>query len=212
MPQVQEDRPPYVVFAIHALEDRDASITKGHYVTKDVAFAHITPMGSKDQVEVRADEWFAQLAADVEQGRFKREWLLGYKDSFKAWEEGRDPNVEGTSVLLWPILSPSQLQACQQARVRSVEDIAAANEETLSRLGMGARALKQRAIDWLAASQNTGKVSEELSSLKVKVEELTTANGSLQSKVAELETALAAAKAALPAAPDSTTAGGARKL
>lgn len=70
MPAVAEARPPYVMFETRAVEDRAASLEKGHYVTRDVDYAIITPMGSKDRTERVIKEWFDQLQQQVAEGRF----------------------------------------------------------------------------------------------------------------------------------------------
>lgn len=49
--ELQKDRPPYVEFVIHPVEDRAASIESGCYTAKDVVFAHIMPFGGKDIIE-----------------------------------------------------------------------------------------------------------------------------------------------------------------
>ena len=52
MPEIMQARPPYVQFEMRAVEDRQASIDAGHYVAKDVAYAIITPAGSRVDPEV----------------------------------------------------------------------------------------------------------------------------------------------------------------
>ena len=164
--QVAEDRPPYVSFEIKAIEDRTASIAKGHYVTKDVDFAVITPQGSKDRTEREVTDWFAQMENQVQEQRFPRPWLLHFRASYTAWKEGQELPATGTPIVTWPVLLPSQVRSCIDARVRSVEDLATANEETLARIGMGGRTLKTKAVSWLAAASENGKVAEELTALK----------------------------------------------
>ena len=90
MPAIAEARPPYVTFELRGEEDRDASITAGHYVAKDVAYALITPRGSKDRIERVADEWFAQLKRDVDEQRFPRDWLRHFEQAYTDWKAGKE--------------------------------------------------------------------------------------------------------------------------
>jgi hypothetical protein len=186
-PTELEERPPYVRFERRAEEDRNASIEAGHYVAKDVDFALITPMGSKDTIERRVDEWFPQLQQQVGEQRFKSGWLSAYREMYSAWKEGREIPLSGTPVMSWPALSPAQVQALLHARVRTVEDLASANEETLQRIGMGGRALKQKAVEWIAASQSLGKQSEQIAALKAANEDLKSRNQSLEERLSALE-------------------------
>lgn len=183
MPSVSEARPPYVKFELRPEEDRAASIAAGHFVAKDVTYAVITPMGSKDRIECIAAEWFEQLAKDTEEGRFPREWYKAFKSHFKDWEEGNEPCTDGTPIAQWPPLSPAQLRMCKEVHIRSVEDLAAANEETLSRLGMGGRALKDKAKEWLDTSKNIGQSSERIAALEA-------TNNTLQEQIRNLEARL----------------------
>lgn len=192
--QAAEERPPYVRYETRSVEDRDASITAGHYVGKDVDFALITPQGSKDVVERVVSEWFDNLASQVQQQRFKREWLEGYREHYSAWKKGEEIPESGSAIKLWPAVSPSQIKAILNARVRTVEDLAAANEQTLAQIGMGARALKQRAIEWLASATDTGKQAEAMAALK-------TENEGLKTKIASQDERLAALEKALEAIP-----------
>ena len=186
MVQKLEERPPYVRFEVRAEEDRQASLDAGHYVGKDVHYALITPMGSKDCIERKADEWFDKLKQDVSEGRCPREWLAAFKEVYKEWCEGREAPVNGTPITDWPPVSPSQVKTLLSLQVRTVEDLAAANEEVLGRIGMGGRALKQRAIDWLTSSESAGKASGELSSLKAANENLQARNTQLEAQLKEL--------------------------
>lgn len=187
MVEVAAERPPYVTFEVRAIENRNASIEQGHYVAKDIDFALITPAGSKDRVERIVAEWFAKLDEDVRSQRVNPAWPAAFKEAYKAWKEGREIPVDGTPILTWPLLSPAQVKTLIDCQIRTIEDLAASNEDTLSRIGMGGRALKQRAIDWLASASSIGKPSEELSKLKVEGETLKQQNIDLLAKVKDLE-------------------------
>lgn len=186
MTTIAEARPPYVAFEYRAEEDRAASIEAGHYVTKDVVYALITPRGSKDRIERVADEWFVQLKSEADASRFPSEWVKGFEQMYRDWKEGREAPVNGVAVENWPAVSPSQLKTLQHLHIRTVEDLAAANEETIARLGMGGRALKQKAVDWLASAKDSGKLSEEMSALRAENENLRERNASLEAQMREV--------------------------
>lgn len=182
MVELKTDRPPFVTFELRAEEDRQASLAAGHYVAKDVAYALITPMGSKDRIERIAEDWFLKLREDVAQGRFPLEWLRHFEQHFKSWQDGLEPPVNGTPLERWNALSPAQLKNLRGLHLRTVEDMAQANEEVIARIGMGGRALKQQAEDFLKGSG----VSGELSALRADNENLRVRNESLEKQLKEL--------------------------
>ena len=182
----QENRPPYVVFEVRAEEDRNATIEAGHFVARDVDYALITPAGSKDCTERIVSEWFEKLENDVRDGRFPREWLTAYRGVYKDFKEGRETPLTGTAITGWPVVSPAQVKNLLQLQIRTVEDLATANEEVIARFGMGGRALKQKAIDWLASAGNSGKVTEELAALRQANADMLQRNEDLMKQLTEL--------------------------
>lgn len=160
-----EQRPPYVRFERRAVEDRAKVIKKGIYGTKDVDFALITPHGSKDVVEQIVDEWFEKLREAVKQERWPSLWLAHYEKQYEFWKSGQELPLDGTPIRNWSVPSPAQVKACVQANVRTVEDLAAANEATLRMIGIGGRGLKERAVAFLAQAGGAAS-SEQLVSLR----------------------------------------------
>lgn len=196
MPEVNESRAPYVAFETKAIEDREASAQAGRYMTKDVDFVLVTPAGSKDRIEGIVQEWFDDKRAQVREGRFPANWLQAYEYAYKEWKAGNEMPVNGTPIKSWPVISPAQRANLISWKVMTVEALADANEEILGRLGMGARAIKQQAIDYLLASKDIGRVSLEVGDLRAKLDTLTESNRLLQEQNALL-------KASLPEAPES---------
>lgn len=170
-PTMLKDRPPFVTFEVRAEEDRSASIEAGYYVARDIDYAIITPAGSKDRVEQKVGEWFAKLREQVQQERFPAEWLARYTENYKIWKSGQEVPLNGTSVKNWPMLSPAQRSTLLTLNVHTVEDLAVANEEVIARLGMGGRALRDKAQEWLASKDNgAGKQAEQIVAQKVALE------------------------------------------
>lgn len=165
-----EKRPPFVTFEVRAEEDRAASVAQGHFVAKDVIYAIITPIGSKDRYEQEVSVWFNNLKEEVRTGRFPQRWLDAYEATFAAWKRNEEPPVDGTPLRNWPVISPAQFSLLKSLHLRSVEDLAAANEETIGRMGFGGRQLVAKAQAWLKSAQDVGKVSEQLVSLQTTVE------------------------------------------
>lgn len=164
--QEAQAKPPYVTFEYRSVEDREATIEQGHYVGKDIAYAIITPQGSRDKIEKIAEEWLASTEAAVREERFPMDWLRFYKNLYKEWQEGRELPLEGTPILTWAAVSPAQQKAILDANIRTVEDLAAANESALSCIGIGARSLKDRATSWLKSAQEVGKTAERNAALE----------------------------------------------
>lgn len=169
-----KDRPAYVRFEFRPVEDREASLKSGHFVTRDAEYVIITPAGSKDEVEKLVPEWLTQMKQQVREGRLKPEWENNYVRAYEHWKRGEEIPVNGTPIKGWPVLSPAQQKNAISANVRTVEDLAAANGEALQRLGMGAVEMKQKAEAWLKAASSLGTVVQENSALKVKVRDLET--------------------------------------
>jgi hypothetical protein len=167
MPTVKEDRPSYVRFEKRAIEDRAQSIQNGHFSTVDVDFAIITPHGTADEIPRVVSDWFAYLDQQLREDRVPTKFVQYYKEAYAHWKKGEEMPLQGTPIKDWPPVSPAQRSNLLNARVYTVEDLAAANESTLNMLGMGAREMKQKAENWLTASTDMGKVTEELSSLQI---------------------------------------------
>lgn len=179
-------RMPYIQFVTKAVEDRDATEKTGGYVSKDQIFVHVTPQGSKDKIERVAVEWLEQMAFEEKQGRLPEGWYRKYKEFFEDYKQGRETPPDGFSIRDWPAASPAQVESCIRAHIRTVEDLAAANEESLMRIGMGAQALKQKAVAWLAARKDVGQVAERLASLEAENKTLKSSNETLQGQVRDL--------------------------
>ena len=142
---IQQARPPHVVYERRAEEDRTASIEQGRYVSRDVDYAIVTPAGSKDRVERVVADWFLMLAGEVKAERWPQAWLDQLRAGYESWTRGQTPPESGTPLSTWPALSPAQVKNWAQIGIRTIEELADANEETLSAYGMGSRDMKSRA-------------------------------------------------------------------
>lgn len=182
----QDEKPPFVRFTIRQQEDRESSITNGYYTTKDVHFALITPRGSKDCIEVRLDDYLRNMQDSVRQGRFKQTWLDEIRASYEAWKKGEEIPENGFPLKNWPLLSPAQLTNLLAINVRTVEELAQANEETVTRLGMGGRALSHKAREWLNAQGDSGKAAEQITKLTVELTAAKERSALLEKQVLEL--------------------------
>lgn len=196
------------MFETKSVEDRAASIEAGHYVGKDVDYAYITPAGSKDRIERVVSEWLPQVRVDVEQGRLPQEWADHYNRIYRSFKEGTAAPVNGIPVKDWPGLSPSMFKTLQSLHLLAIEDVAAANEETIARLGMGGRALVQRARDYIAASKDVGQVAERASATAAELEASKAREASLREQVAAMQGQLAALAAGTGIQLDPLPGGG----
>lgn len=167
-----DKRPPFVQFEWRAVHDREATEREGRAMFKDVAFALITPAGSKDVVEKVWSEWIADKKRQAMSGMIPAEWIAHFELSHKAWLEQNEPPEFGTSVKMWPALTPSQVQRCVTVGLRTIEDMAEASEEAIQRYGMGGRDLKEKARAYLQSAVDHGKVAERVASLTVENEAL----------------------------------------
>ena len=167
---LQEERHGfYVEFELRPEEDREESIAQGMPVFKDVEFAMITMPGGGLVVDKPINE---ALLYEWKNGdnRRKPPSPFAYR-AYEAWKEGREAPVNGTDLKNWPGVTPAQLKTCQNATVRTIEDLAEANADTIRKLGMGGVAMMEKAKAYLA-SANQNKTSEEVSALMVKLEAL----------------------------------------
>lgn len=184
--QAQENRPPYVEFETRAVEDREASIEAGSYKTKDVTYALITPQGSKDKIEKEVEAWLADIRKAAQEDRFPSQWVEAYEHKYSKFKEGAEVPLDGTPILGWQLLSPANQKNVIAANIRTVEDLATANESALVGIGMGARGMKEKAISWLEAAKDTGKVAAENEALRKRDEEKDKVISDLQDQLKSL--------------------------
>ena len=159
----------HVAFELRAEEDRGGSIAAGHPVFRDVEVAILTMPGGNLVLDKFVND------------ELLHEWRFGIPgrkppspfavSAYEAWKDGREAPVNGTDLKNWPGVTPAQLKTCQNATIRTIEDLAEANADTIRKLGMGGVAMAEKAKSYLSSAESN-KASEEVASLKVKMESL----------------------------------------
>ena len=196
-------RPPIVIFETRAVEDRDATIAKGRRIERDADWVVVRQPGSKDTFEQEAKVWLETLDKDT---NMLPAWTAAYKEEYARWKNGQEPTVTGTHINSWPAVNKSQASLILAADLRTVEDLAAANEASLARIGIGSRELQNKARDFLKVANDTGKAAEELSALRAKsdgqadlIKQQAEKLAALAAKVEALTAMAPAAREAIPA-------------
>jgi hypothetical protein len=190
----REERPAYVQFERRAIEDKAASIRDGTYRAKDVDFALVTPPYSKDCVEQKVDQWLINMERNVRDGRVPETWANQWKEALKRWREGQEMPVNGTPIKGWGVISPAQQATIIGINCRTVEDLAAINDEGIRRLGMGAIELRDKAKAWLASMNEHGSVAVKMAAIEQE-------NRMLKSSLETMAKQIDALKTMLPDTP-----------
>ena len=192
-------RPPYVRFKRVAVRDHAKSTDAGYEVTRDEDFACITPPGSRDCVEKVAAEWLKEIEAKSRNGDqgWPFAFVQGFKMAYEQYLQQNEMPPMGTPVRGFPLLQPSEQQRCLSANILTVEDLATANEQSLSRIGMGARAMSEKASTWLRSRDDgSARVASENVNLRAENDRLKDQLAKAQESIRDLERELKQKKAA----------------
>lgn len=200
----RKDRPAYVRFERVPVEDKAASLKAGHYVAKDVDYALITPPYSKDVFKIKVEQWKANMKQDVHNERLPQSWMDRYLEDFNRWQNGQEIPLVGTPIKGWGVISPAQQETLIRMNVLTIEDLAAINDEGVTRIGMGAIDLKNKAKAWLAQLNDKGPLTQEIAAVKAANTLLEGSIASLTRQVEELTSQLRAQSVAQAPATEST--------
>lgn len=162
----QSGKPAYIEFSTVAKELKKRSEEEGRYVAIDVDMVTVRQIGGTDSCVFQVDSWMKQNRIDVKGGRLPEQHAAYYEKAYARWKAGQELPVEGTPIKTWPVLAPSQVKLLVDIGIRTVEELAAINDEVKMRIGMGAGTLKTKAMAWLAQSKDKGAITMQMSSLQ----------------------------------------------
>lgn len=182
---------PYFEFSQRAMEDRNASVEAGHMLYKEIDFVTLRAPGNKDSTEKAVSDWLEDLKHKAKQGMIPVEWPSQYAEAYRQWKAGNEIPLNGTPIKTWPVATPGQVKNLLAINILTVEDLAQANENTISRLGLGGVALRDLAKNYLKAGTEKGKQAQEMTALQVANKELLAKVEQLTAQVAELAKAAA---------------------
>ena len=162
----REERPAYVQFERVAVEDKAATLAAGRSVSKDIDYALITPPYSRDCVRMTIKRWKETNQYEARQGRLPDKWVKQWDEAYEAWKNGEEIPLDGTPIKEWSAISPAQIKNLIAIGILTVEDLAQANDQGISRIGMGAQELKRKAQNWLSAANDGGKIALKITQLE----------------------------------------------
>lgn len=136
----------YVEFYMEAIKDEEVSEKEGRPIFIDREFIKIIPVGDKNTVVCRPvrKTWEGDVPPDNE--RWPRQYA--------AFKNQQVQPVEGMPLDQWPPLTKSQVMMMKSANVHTVEQLCEVSDQNLGNLGMGARALRDKAKAYI---ENAGK-------------------------------------------------------
>lgn len=101
---------------------------------------------------------------DVFVGPVNEQIKRDYAEEWEKFQQGNELPLVGTPLERWPFLTPERVLNLKSLNFRTVEDVAAAPDFAVQRIGMGGYALRDEARKFLSLAQASADVShmEEL--------------------------------------------------
>ena len=192
--ETRNGKPAFVSFHTIAKEQKKESEEAGRFVAKDVDMVTVRQLGATDSVVFKVEQWLKQNELDVQGGRLAESHARAYAESYKRWKAGQEMPVSGTPIKSWPVISPAQVEILLRVGLRTVEDLADLNDEGLRKIGMGAVELKNKAKNWMAASLDKGKITQDMTALQRTNEQLLNTVTTLTAKIEAMQAEMKAAK------------------
>ena len=185
-----------VRFYKRPVQQEQESLEAGRPIYKEFDFVHICVAGD---TLTEIDTY----ALPTHKTRFPIQWA-----NYMNRQGANEPEVVGTPVSEWPIVSKSQAEELRALKFHTVEAIAGASDQQLQRMGMAAGmspyAFRDKAKSFLnlaTASAETDKRDQELNSLREELakKELETAKikAETDAKLAQMQDQMAAILAAV---------------
>lgn len=112
--------------------------------------------------------------------------------AYKAWLKGQEEPTTGTALAAWPGVNSAQADRLKLMHIRTVEDVAAMTDADLEKVGMGARAMRDKARAFIQAKQGDAQIAAALTERDATIADQAAQIAELTATVAEL-----AAKAGL---------------
>jgi len=110
---------------------------------------------------------------------------------YEAWKRGQQEPISGTPLDAWPAVTKGQVEQLRLLHLLSVDDLAQSSDSTLDKIGMGARALRDKARAFVKAKEGLAGVAEALAAKDEKI-------AALEAQVADLAAAVKELGAGLP--------------
>ncbi len=111
--------------------------------------------------------------------------------AYKAFKSGLAEVVSGTPLAQWPTMTRSRVAELQAMQITTVEEVAALDDASVQRIGLGGRQLRDQAQAWLQAAAGQAPMVallDENARLKAEVGAAKAQLADLASRVALMET------------------------
>lgn len=168
-----------VTFFTDAVHNVRKSAEEDRPVYDDVDFVRITIAGDpKNIIVARADD----PSGVVDERNRRLPYKEVHKAAYDAFKAGQSYKGEGTPLAQLPTLSPARREELLRSEIYTIEQLASLEGDRLARLGMGARTLKDLAVDWVSRRARSADVTR-----------LSAENEELRERLARLEAAAVAA-------------------
>lgn len=159
----KQDHRLMVRFFTDVLPDEKATKEAGHKKFRDAVFIQIVVPGDRRQVTIRE-------ARPDDIARFREKY-----DRFMA---NHEVEVDGYPISQWPVISRSQAEELRYLGFHTVENLAHASEQALTKYP-GLRALQQRAAAFIEAQTRTAPIEK----MQTQIDDLAQQNAALMAQL-----------------------------
>lgn len=176
------------IFYKKALPNNFKTEQEGRPIFDDVDMVKIYISGDSHNV-------IDTLVREDHKARFPREWA-NYMN-----KHGNDPHLSGTPLSQWPLITMSQAEELKALKFFTVENIAAASDAQLQKLGMTAgmspHAFRDRAVNFLRVAKDEADVNKNEEEIRTLKEENAKIKSETDAKLAQMQEQMATILAAV---------------
>jgi hypothetical protein len=168
--QQKADEGLLVKFFVKAIPDTVATAEQGRPIFMDVEYIDIRIPGKRDSI------CRAARMSDIE--RFRAHY-----DAFKN-RTALSPELVGTPLIEWPLMTRSQAEEMAFANVKTVEQLVAMSDGAASNF-MGLQSLRAKAREWLIIAKEGKAAADMKSELEKRDEEINTLKAQMKELLAQ---------------------------